>query len=942
MADDERNEYDVEDDVDEDDPLGGILLEGNAENESLDKEVKNKQNHLLDLENELEENTNRVISMSEHLKNVQQEASQTKSLGDAKHREVESIKHQSAVKLREEARLQQEVKKTQQQVAELNEELNLKQNMIFKGEQKIESIKKQMNWGKQQLDDWIAAARQREEDTDVLNKYKSADDARTKELQIELEKETLADQQDQKLLDKEVTETHSHELGLDKVGILFNKIHKEKQELIARWEKTLDSMQGRDQEIQQKAETFQQLKSETNEKIRSLGEQEALLAEENTANEDTERKLHARERDLDNAQQKKNRLVEELQRFESELDAVRNTVHRTEINERTKHGEVEQLHHASEDWRAKIEEVQKGIEIRTAEVGKARKATLSAEEQTQQLDSMMDAENAKEDDRHLKLERAQAKAAKQSQSLYDLRHKEETQGAEITASQAMIGNMKSKLRALEKQQLEEQQLLYKQDFEIASLERRLARMQGDSSEKEDEEMKARIMELKGMLENHEGAESLLKTQLQKLEDELRLTRKRNAKDKSAFAVLQEKLDELQLEIRRSEDDSKKINASKEDLMVNENILKLEIRRMRKQLNRRADEVFTLEQQELQLKAAMEERMAEIAIHVELLRTQLKSAKDARSVVTKELAERVARIDQLRKRHEIIIFSTAPPDDGEKKSQAYLLVQAAQEREELQSLGDTLDTKIRKGEKEVRQLENVLFKMQGKNHKFRKSLLAVDGDDADAQQKDKLEMQLRTAMDRFRHKRRERNLLQEECARINDNMMQLQHALDQRERAAAETEAHIANLDEELVEQKLKRDRATTFAMKVVKLYRSEANDPESETAVELDFKQKQAKQFNASIMDLFDKLVKQHPSIAPEVAMLYRQAGLKRPTESRPGMRGGSQSSASTVSRSSSRSKVRSVAGRGGTMPKSSAAAAQRAQAQRGVTPKTVTLGLGL
>ena len=54
-------------------------------------------------------------------------------------------------------------------------------------------------------------------------------------------------------------------------------------------------------------------------------------------------------------------------------------------------------------------------------------------------------------------------------------------------------------------------------------------------------------------------------------------------------------------------------------MVNENILKLEIRRMRKQLNRRADEVFTLEQQELQLKAAMEERMAEIAIHVELLR-----------------------------------------------------------------------------------------------------------------------------------------------------------------------------------------------------------------------------------------------------------------------------------------------------------------------------------
>merc|ERR1719460_278726 len=101
--------------------------------------------------------------------------------------------------------------------------------------------------------------------------------------------------------------------------------------------------------------------------------------------------------------------------------------------------------------------------------------------------------------------------------------------AEISASRAMILNMKSKLRALEKQELDDQQLLYKQDFEIASLERKLSRMMGQNTDKEDEEEKARIEELKVVLEGHHRAEKLLKTQLQRLDDELRLTRKRVAK-----------------------------------------------------------------------------------------------------------------------------------------------------------------------------------------------------------------------------------------------------------------------------------------------------------------------------------------------------------------------------------------------------------------------------
>ena len=61
-----------------------------------------------------------------------------------------------------------------------------------------------------------------------------------------------------------------------------------------------------------------------------------------------------------------------------------------------------------------------------------------------------------------------------------------------------------------------------------------------------------------------------------------------------------KIEELDLYNDSSERELTKIIKGKQNLMVDQNVLKLELKRLRDMLNERADEVFSLEKRRLQL------------------------------------------------------------------------------------------------------------------------------------------------------------------------------------------------------------------------------------------------------------------------------------------------------------------------------------------------------
>lgn len=130
-------------------------------------------------------------------------------------------------------------------------------------------------------------------------------------------------------------------------------------------------------------------------------------------------------------------------------------------------------------------------------------------------------------------------------------------------------------------------------------------------------------------------------------------------------------------------------------------------------------MYGLENRKYQLEMSMEEREKEIQVHKDILVSESKAAEEERHKVAVELMYRKRRVENLRIKYEGLTQKTKSSEgDSGDHSQAYYVIKAAQEKEELQRYGDELDGKLRKCEKEIKALSNTLdhLKMRNKNYR----------------------------------------------------------------------------------------------------------------------------------------------------------------------------------------------------------------------------------
>uniref|UniRef100_A0A2I3RF27 Coiled-coil domain-containing protein 39 n=1 Tax=Pan troglodytes TaxID=9598 RepID=A0A2I3RF27_PANTR len=440
------------------------------------------------------------------------------------------------------------------------------------------------------------------------------------------------------------------------------------------------------------------------------------------------------------------------------------------------------------------------------------------------------------------------------------------------------------------------------DFHVQQVERRMSRLKGEINSEEKQALEAKIVELKKSLEEKKSTCGLLETQIKKLHNDLYFIKKAHSKNSDEKQSLMTKINELNLFIDRSEKELDKAKGFKQDLMIEDNLLKLEVKRTREMLHSKAEEVLSLEKRKQQLYTAMEERTEEIKVHKTMLASQIRYVDQERENISTEFHERLSKIEKLKNRYEILTVVMLPPEGEEEKTQAYYVIKAAQEKEELQREGDCLDAKINKAEKEIYALENTLQVLNSCNNNYKQSFKKVTPSSDEYELKIQLEEQKRAVDEKYRYKQRQIRELQEDIQSMENTLDVIEHLANNVKEKLSEKQAYSFQLSKETEEQKPKLERVTKQCAKLTKEIRL-LKDTKDETMEEQDIKLREMKQFHKVIDEMLVDIIEENTEIRIILQTYFQQSGLELPTASTKGSRQSSRSPSHTsLSGRSSRS----------------------------------------
>ncbi|KAJ3274245.1 Coiled-coil domain-containing protein 39 [Terramyces sp. JEL0728] len=860
------------------------------------EKIKELEFNLNGLSATVEDNQGRTEAIIQHMKNIRSESTHTQGLYDAKNRHIETEEHLKQLAEREAGRMKLDMKRMGNEVSIISDHLNVLQTNIYRGNERIEAVRAEFKLETEELNEWLRVQAEKQDDNQALLKYTKEDEAKAKELGLAIEKLMSQVNKRKATLDAEVTETQVAQIELENTTEEFKRLHQERQELINQWEIAVSSMKQRDDDINNAQTNYRNQKEEIRSIQEKIRERQELYQHQLNHNVETEKTISLAERKVAKFREEETETNVNLQQFKAATDLVNR---RSELNN---------LKANLKERQEKLDKGEKNYADMLKRMANLDDETVSLGTRAEQLQEILNREKAKDKELDKQIKVLRETQFKQSQNLFKLRQEEKNLQAEIVGGEAASRNLKSKIHKLDHDTLKQRAMLYSMEFGIQQLERKIRRLEGDRTDEEKNELLSKIQTLNNKLEEETNKYNMLNVQLKKSQEDLRHSRRQ-------LEILEKTRNDIATNIRElnlyNESASHQLASKvkeKENLMVEENILRLELRRLRSYLHARSDEVFTLESRQVQLRLALEERGKEIDIHKDMVRVQLKNAEEERHSAAAELRDRVGKVEKLKKRYEILMTQFAPEEGEEEHSQAFYVIKAAQRREELQREGDELDANIRRAEKEIKALENTLKMMNNRNEEYRNNLFKAELDGKDVQHKEMLDAEYSQVMDSFKKKRAEiqelQLALQEVERKYNMNTQQEASKLQEVQVMEAKCDAVQAEIEE----QGKKRNRAVQFIRKASKLLRKE-QQRSTTSHEEQDFLIRALKDIGTIALNDLKRLAEKQPDIAEKLQSLMAIHSLQPPsrTVSRVSSRASSVAgeTPNSISRVSSRSNSR-------------------------------------
>jgi UDP-glucose:O-linked fucose beta-1,3-glucosyltransferase len=263
----------------------------------------------------------------------------------------------------------------------------------------------------------------------------------------------------------------------------------------------------------------------------------------------------------------------------------------------------------------------------------------------------------------------------------------------------------------------------------------------------------------------------------------------------------------------------------------------------------------------------------------VLRAQLKAAEDERHHCKKELTDRLMRVDRLSNKYAIISGKMGDGEEGEGHSQAYYVIKAAQERDELQRQGDELDQQIQKAEREVRALEKTLNHLFAKNAGYKASFDPVEHKSPQFEQKLILDEQHRAALSKYRSFRLQQSELEEEMGQLEVTLQEIEEEKTAQRTRLSALSQQAAQAQDEVHEQRarLQQVRGQVHALLAQHRQNAAGAGVEGPTLVELEVATTERQMQNKATLEKLAALSAEDPAFGEALERFCAESGIPPP-----------------------------------------------------------------
>lgn len=678
----------------------------------------------------------------------------------------------------------------------------------------------------------------------------------------------------------QVTETQARQIEMDKTAELFRELHNERRRLITQWEDAVKSMRTRDTQLEKLGEEFAGNLQRKRQKDEKMKERKKAFEDAEQENQKLEQGISATDRQLVRVRLDHMNVKTELTGFKDEVDVLKNQLSACEtekVNTRNKHAVLSR----------NLEQRKEKYQMLHRAFTNQQRALENHQILTKDKDAVsQEAERAHGDVvSNLRLVEKEMKTAKEnlfkeSQELYRLRAEEATTLGEISGAQSAIKNLQFQISKLDQERQRQQELLYAVDFQSQLMQRKVARVSGERTIEEKEEFNRRIEKLDKDMEEQKSLHTILSAQIKRQDAELKTANRTLTGIKKETEGMKGTMEELELQNTIMNRSVATVVKEKEESLMQHDILRLEVKRLRQQLNSKSEALYSLENRKQQLNISMEEREKEIEVHQEVLRAQLRSQEEERHKTAIELAERKQKIYNLKMKYENVLNKVKKEDGEEQHSQAYYVLKAAQEKEEMQRKGDELDDKIRRAEREIRALENTLGHLLTRNRKYKENFQTANQQNQnELEEKQMLEEQSRAANEVLFKKKKQLSQLEREEQEDTHRYEELQGNLDKLSAQVQDLTQAREGLRLDTEQQQPKLERAQQ-ALEVSRRRALDAGvDMGQEAPTTLDIQTRSLRDQNQSFLFAMSNALQEHTEdVLPLFESLCNEKGIARPS----------------------------------------------------------------